>query len=165
MIESSSVVNPCHYVVLDVACDASVAEISAAYHKLVEDWQLEGDSSAMAESRESYLRMKEAYVVMSNASTRTMYDTRFSPVLPDYQLWNSLFLSVIHFLAEMEVLGMLEDINKLGNPPQALKRRERPCPRIRTTLTPSLAQQAFAEATASSYREAPWEEGCGLLGL
>ncbi|CAN6214775.1 unnamed protein product [Urochloa humidicola] len=91
MAGSSSVVNLCHYVVLDVAYDASVTEISAAYHKLVEEWQLEGDSSTTAESRESYLRMKETYEVLSDATMRATYDAGFSPALPDYQLSNSLF--------------------------------------------------------------------------
>ncbi|CAO2188789.1 unnamed protein product [Urochloa humidicola] len=150
MAESSSVVKPCHYVVLSVARDVSVADIGATYHKLVEEWQLERDSSMTAESRASYLQIKEAYEVLSDASMRALYDAGFSPALPDYQLSNSLFPPVNRLLAEMEgyrkrvtnfnnrikkdptltrdhMLGMLEDINKPENPPQAApKRRGRP---------------------------------------
>ncbi|CAN6193567.1 unnamed protein product [Urochloa humidicola] len=149
MADSSSVARPCHYVVLAVARDASIADIGAAYLKLVEEWRLEGDSSTTAESRASFLRIKEAYEVLSDAPMRAMYDAGFSPALPDYQRSNTLFPTVNSLLAEMEglrksvtnfnrimqdptltrdqMLGMLEDINKPENPPQAPpKRRGRP---------------------------------------
>ncbi|CAL5054387.1 unnamed protein product [Urochloa decumbens] len=153
MAASSSAERPCLYAVLGVAKGASAADIGAAYHKMVQEWELEGDSSTTAESRASFLRMKEAYEVLSDASRRAMYDAGVvSPPAPaDFQLANYLFPSMNRLLAEMEglrnkmsmfndrvkkdptltmdqMLVMLKDINKPDGPPQAPapKRRGRP---------------------------------------
>ncbi|CAL5041400.1 unnamed protein product [Urochloa decumbens] len=152
MAGSSTAERPCLYAVLGVAKGASAADIGAAYHKMVQEWELEGDSSTTAESRASFLRMKEAYEVLSDASRRAMYDAGVVfPPAPDFQLSNFLFPSVNRLLAEMEglrsrvskfnermkkdptltmdqMLVMLNDINKPDDPPQAPapKRRGRP---------------------------------------
>ncbi|CAN6206955.1 unnamed protein product [Urochloa humidicola] len=147
---------PCHYAVLGVARGASAADIGIAYHNLVQEWQLEGDSWTTEESRATFHRMKEAYRVLSDASRRASYDAAAFPPAPqpDFkQLSNYLFPSVNRLLTEMEglrsrvtkfndrmnndptltmdqMLTMLKDINMSlpEDPPQVAppKRRGRP---------------------------------------
>ncbi|TKW23185.1 hypothetical protein SEVIR_4G277000v4 [Setaria viridis] len=140
-------VRPCHYAVLGVAKCASAANIDAAYHKKVEEWRLEGDSSTTQESRASFRRIKEAFEVLSDASRRASYDAGVSPagfqlakVLPSMNKLladiGELRKGISNFTDRMkqdpklsmeQMLAMLKEINKRNDDqPPAPAGRGRP---------------------------------------
>ncbi|CAN6177140.1 unnamed protein product [Urochloa humidicola] len=178
MAASSSAARPCYYAMLGVARDASVADIAAAYRKLVEEWQLEGDSSTTAESKACFLRMTEAHEVLTDAPRRARYDAGVDPAAPDFQLPNLLFPSVNRLLADVEglqnkgprltmdhMLGMLEDINKPEDPPQAAapKRRGRP-PKNKSIVNAPSRPAAGEGGDRKKKKPAAARKPCGKKG-
>lgn len=71
----------CHYEVLDVARDADLAEIKAAYKKLALKWHPDKNLDNPEDAKEQFQLIQQAYEVLSDRQERAWYDNHREQIL------------------------------------------------------------------------------------